>query len=357
MSTLAEAFPAGEILADELDARGWTQAEFAEVLGRPAQFVSEIIAGKKEITRESASQIAAALGTSPEFWLNLQDQYHLWRQAQDQRTQDELRDVRLRARLKTLAPVGILRQRGLIRGDSPREHEGELKRLYKLKSIYDDPAIPVAARRSGAITALSPTQMAWVAIVRQKAESGQASPYSAEGLRSLARRLTTLVCSPEDFAPLPREFASVGVRLVYVEAFPSSKMDGCSLLLDDGVPAIGISGRGRRMDKVLFTILHEAAHVVLGHLEGGSYIIDEQGDGPTLGLEEPANELAGSWVFPSEPPPVPERVSLGWVNTTAEALGVHPIVLIGRLQNDHRIPWRTTLVKDAPSVTAFLEAW
>ena len=35
----AELFPAGEILADELDARGWTQADFAEVLGRPAQFV------------------------------------------------------------------------------------------------------------------------------------------------------------------------------------------------------------------------------------------------------------------------------------------------------------------------------
>lgn len=71
----AELFPAGEILADELDARGWTQADFAEVLGRPAQFVSEIISGKKEITRESAAQIGAALGTSAEFWINLQDSY------------------------------------------------------------------------------------------------------------------------------------------------------------------------------------------------------------------------------------------------------------------------------------------
>lgn len=69
--------PVGEILADELDARGWTQADFAEVLGRSTQFVSEIISGKKEITRESASQIGAALGTSAEFWLNLQDSYPL----------------------------------------------------------------------------------------------------------------------------------------------------------------------------------------------------------------------------------------------------------------------------------------
>ncbi|WP_308470996.1 helix-turn-helix transcriptional regulator [Rathayibacter tritici] len=65
--------PRGGFLADELEARGWTQAEFAEILGRPPQFVSEIIAGKKEITRESAAQLGAALGTSPEMWLELQD--------------------------------------------------------------------------------------------------------------------------------------------------------------------------------------------------------------------------------------------------------------------------------------------
>ncbi len=69
--------PVGEILADELDARGWTQTDFAEVLGLPAQFVSEIISGKKEITRESAAQIGDALGTSAELWLNIQNSYLL----------------------------------------------------------------------------------------------------------------------------------------------------------------------------------------------------------------------------------------------------------------------------------------
>ncbi|PJI55352.1 hypothetical protein CTI14_05635 [Methylobacterium radiotolerans] len=56
--------PAGDHLLEELTARGWTQAEFAGILGRPVQFLSEIINGKKEITRESAAQIGAALGMS-----------------------------------------------------------------------------------------------------------------------------------------------------------------------------------------------------------------------------------------------------------------------------------------------------
>lgn len=89
----AEVFPAGEHLVDELDARGWTQADFAEVLGRPAQFVLEIISGKKEITRESAAQIAAALGTSVEFWLKLQVSYLLWKQAQDSPIRESLSSV------------------------------------------------------------------------------------------------------------------------------------------------------------------------------------------------------------------------------------------------------------------------
>ena len=42
-----EAFPPGEYLADELQARGWTVAQFAEVLGRPVRAVSEINNGRK----------------------------------------------------------------------------------------------------------------------------------------------------------------------------------------------------------------------------------------------------------------------------------------------------------------------
>jgi addiction module HigA family antidote len=94
---VAEAFPAGEYLRDELRARGWTQGKFAEVLGRSAQFVSEVICGKKEITRESAAQIGAALGTSAKFWLNLQDSYLLQRQQQDPGSQKRLDGVKARA--------------------------------------------------------------------------------------------------------------------------------------------------------------------------------------------------------------------------------------------------------------------
>jgi HTH-type transcriptional regulator/antitoxin HigA len=353
-AALAEVFPAGDFLAEELEERGWTQVEFAEVLGRPPQFVSEIISGKKEITRESAAQIGAALGTSAELWLNLQDRYHLWRQRQNKKTQNELEDVRLRARLKELAPVAVLRKRGIITESSPRGQAEQLRRLLGLKSIFDEPKLPMAARRSNHAESVSPTQMTWLACVHRKAEVAPASTYDATALRALAERLSREVKDPTAFRGLPRLFADVGVRLVFVEAFPSNKLDGASFLLDDS-PVIGLSGRGQRLDKVLFTLLHEVAHVVLGHVN--THLILDDEDQHTLGEEAPANELAAQWILPDDLPKPPDRISQAWVDTNASAQGVHPVVVVGRLQNEGLITWRSALIKGAPTVTEYLQAW
>ena len=68
----AEAFPPGEYLRDELEERGWTVAEFAELGGRPVQAVSEILNAEKSIAPDAALSFSEALGTSAELWLNLQ---------------------------------------------------------------------------------------------------------------------------------------------------------------------------------------------------------------------------------------------------------------------------------------------
>ena len=51
---------------------GLTQVEFAEHLGVPIQRLNEIIRGKRGVTPATAWLLSQALGTSPEFWLNLQ---------------------------------------------------------------------------------------------------------------------------------------------------------------------------------------------------------------------------------------------------------------------------------------------
>ena len=68
-------FTPGEVLNDELDARGWDTAEFAATLGRSVEATSAILKDRTGITAEIADDIGQALGTGPELWLNLQDIY------------------------------------------------------------------------------------------------------------------------------------------------------------------------------------------------------------------------------------------------------------------------------------------
>jgi addiction module HigA family antidote len=70
----------GEILLEEfLNPLRLTQVSFAAHIGVPVQRVNEIVRGKRGITPESAWLFAEALGTTPEFWLNLQTNYDLVR--------------------------------------------------------------------------------------------------------------------------------------------------------------------------------------------------------------------------------------------------------------------------------------
>ncbi|MEX1022212.1 MAG: HigA family addiction module antitoxin [Dehalococcoidia bacterium] len=69
----------GELLSEEIEARGITQRELAARIGRPPQAISEIVTGKKAITAETAIQLEAALGVPAYLWVRLQGDYDIWR--------------------------------------------------------------------------------------------------------------------------------------------------------------------------------------------------------------------------------------------------------------------------------------
>ena len=71
----AEVFPPGEYLTEELAARGWTVSQLAERMVQPEVVVLDILETRMEITPELAEAIAAALGTSAQMWLNLEELY------------------------------------------------------------------------------------------------------------------------------------------------------------------------------------------------------------------------------------------------------------------------------------------
>lgn len=67
----------GEILADELKEIGVSAAELARNLGVPANRISQIVAGKRAISADTALRLARYFGTTPDLWMNLQKTYEI----------------------------------------------------------------------------------------------------------------------------------------------------------------------------------------------------------------------------------------------------------------------------------------
>jgi len=71
---------AGEVLKEEfLIPLGMTQSQLARVLHTSFRAINELVNGKRGVTTEMALKLAKYFGTSPQLWLNLQNQYDLWK--------------------------------------------------------------------------------------------------------------------------------------------------------------------------------------------------------------------------------------------------------------------------------------
>jgi len=86
----------GEILADELNELNTTPTELARELHVPANRISQLIAGKRAMTADTALRLEKWLGVSAGFWMNLQKRYEL-----------DIARKAARKMLKTIKPLNV----------------------------------------------------------------------------------------------------------------------------------------------------------------------------------------------------------------------------------------------------------
>ena len=332
----AEVFPPGEFLRDELEARNWTQGEFAEIIGRSQRLVNEIISGKRGITPSTAKELAAALGTSPYFWLNLEASYRLGKS--DPAPDTISRSARLRGRF----PVRDMIKRGWIEAsDNPDVLETRVLNHFDLNSIDGTISFSHAARRAASQEErLTPTQWAWLFRVKQLAHSLRVSAYSAKNLRAALGELEFLMQEPEEARNVPRILTDVGVRFLVVEPVPMSKIEGVCFWLENKYPVVGLSMRLDRIDNFWFNLRHELEHVL--NKDGKSVpVVDEPEDlsGSAGQSEEErlANEAAGEFCVPqAEMSDFIDRLDPAY--STERLIGFsrlmrrHPGIVAGQLQ-------------------------
>ena len=73
-----EAFHPGEFLLEEIEERGLLKKDVAQALGILPHHLSEIFAGKRNISAKLAIKIEKFLGISSHYWLGMQMEYDLY---------------------------------------------------------------------------------------------------------------------------------------------------------------------------------------------------------------------------------------------------------------------------------------
>src|SRR5277367_1282600 len=67
----------GEILADELEEIGLSAKKLADVIEVPPNRLYQLLAGKRNVTADTALRLSRYFGMSADFWMNLQSAYEL----------------------------------------------------------------------------------------------------------------------------------------------------------------------------------------------------------------------------------------------------------------------------------------
>jgi HTH-type transcriptional regulator/antitoxin HigA len=332
----------GPAIVAELEHRGWTQKDLAEILGRPIQAVNEITRGVKHITPETAIQLGRAFGTSARMWLDLETSYRL-RLAEERSPATD--DVALRARLFGLAPVAEMIRRGWINaGSSATELEHSLLRFFRMETIDDEPKVPISSlRKTPSKTPEDRARIAWTMRAAWLGETMRTeAPYDRSSLLANLPHLLALATTPEQAPHVSPALSQLGVRLVALPHLPQTYLDGAAFWVETG-PVVALTFRFDRLDWFWFTLAHELAHLVNDADEKGT--VDEARSSTLRPRSEAAaDRLAQDWLVPAAAykeflADAAERPTRADILDFAGRIERHPSIVLGRLQHDGVLTW------------------
>lgn len=359
----AEVFPPGAFLSEELEERGWTQEDLATITGMGVRTINEIVMGKRGVTPKTAHALAAALGTSPEFWINLESAYKLWRV----RT-DETDIVARRSRLYTIAPINHMLRRGWISpSDNIEVLESQVKSFFRLNNLAEAPTFGAyAARKSAPYDEITPAQCAWLFRASQLSRYVHAERFSLPSLNNVVKKLKPLMYSAPEARHVPRTLAESGIKLVVVEHLPGTKIDGATFWVDKS-PVIAMSIRYDRIDNFWFTLLHELGHIKQGTSSMDINMDSSLHDSMLSRSEQLANTFAADQaVLQTDIASFVARVGPLYrsehIRGFAKRQGIHPGIVVGQLHHRREIVWshfRRLLVSIRPYViqSAVTDGW
>jgi HTH-type transcriptional regulator/antitoxin HigA len=363
---IAEVFPPGVFIKEELEARGWSQAELAEIIGRLPSEISNLISGRTAISPATAKELGDAFGTSPQYWMNLESSYQLQRI----KTADDT--ISRRARLYEGFPIReMVRRHWLEPSENIDVLEQRVMSFFQLPTLDTSVSFACAMRQGTRET--TPAHVAWLCRARQLAHAVHVKPFSERSFNTGLSELKRLLPDAQEARRVPATLADAGIRFLVVEHLPATRIDGVAFWLDDKSPVIALSLRYDRIDSFWFTLAHELGHLSRRDGLEADVVIDTDlvEDSTVPERQRSAGEQAASQfaqkflIEQSELDGFIARVGPLYTPTNvmgfANRIGVHPGIVVGQIQHrEHNYTIQRRMLEKVRAVvtqSALTDGW
>ncbi len=333
--------PPGDTILDLVDERGWTQADLADRLGYSRKHVNQLVRGKASLSEDAALRLHRVLGGSVGFWLTREARYRerlaVSREAGlYEGWGDWLEELPVEAMME----AGAITRRRMVASAKVRV-VGECLAFFGVASPEQWRARCVgtegAFRRGTAKDGDRASTAVWLRLGELQAEQLRLPAYDRERFTQALKEIRDLTVEPPDvFEPRMRSLLhAAGVGFVLVPAIPRARVSGVARWLHRN-PLIQLSLFGKTNDRFWFSFFHEAAHILLHADDRKSVWLDDAGRRPgTNEAEAEADRWAANRLIPSPHDPELHRLrDRRSICAFAQRVGVHPGVVVGRLQHE-----------------------
>ncbi len=325
------AFHPGYYIKEIVEESGLTQEDFAKRLDTTPKNLSILIRGEQSLSIDIAMKLSRMIGTSVNYWLNLQNAYDAL--IAEFRSEEELAEER---KIIKYFDYKFFRENyGLP--DLSRQKDEQIKALRTFLNVA---TLTVLSKRDMAVSFRSSTEElteasivkanAMVQIATNKALKIEAPRFNKKKFEEAVKYALTLTRNHEEFYPLIRKvFLETGVIFVILPNIAGSKINGATKKIGENIMLM-VNDRRLNADSFWFTLFHE-----IGHIINGDYGISFEKE--TGEQEEAANKFAQDSLIPSDQYQKfveCAKFDLQSINEFANKINRDPGIVLGRLQND-----------------------
>lgn len=332
------ATPPGATIREQLSDRGMSQKEFAARMDMSEKHISKLVNGEVQLTPETAIRLEIVLGVPASFWNKLEAIYReKVLKVEEENKMDADIEVAKRFPYSEMAKYGWVPKTQM-----KTEKVAYLRRYFEtvaLSLLENEQITKIACRRLKITDKGDLALMAWAQEAKIRAREISTASFNIKGLVAALPEIRKMtVMPPEEFCPkIKKCLADCGIALVFLPHLKGSSSQGASFM-DGNKIVVGLTAREQDADEFWFNLFHELAHIVLGHVK--------QPGGTSEKDEKTADRWSGDTLITPEAFEIFIRnrdYSERSVLKFAEAQGIAPGIVVGRMQLERLIKYNSAL--------------